>query len=160
MLKALIKIKSGQALIRNGAGGTQVSFDRAVVIPVLHEYELVDITVQKLTYERVGDWALNFKCGTRAELTADLMLRINMTEEDIKRAVQFLGSERINDAAQLREHFSSMFNDSLEVVAGSMEYKVLVANKDDFREALLKHLGSALNGMVADDVCIHHFRKV
>lgn len=160
MILSFKKVKPGQALIRTGAGGTIVSFDRAVVIPNLHHHELITLTVHKLSYERVGDWALLFKCGTRVELVADLMMRVNKETEDIKRAAQTLGCERLNDTEQLRDHYSSRFNDSLEAVAGSTEFNDFHSNKNDFRNALLKHLGTDLDGMVSEDACIHHFRKI
>ena len=160
LIKCLKKANAGQAIIRTGQGGTSVSFDRAIVIPYLHQYELIDISVKKLSYERTGRSALKFKCGTRVELVADLMMRINKEVEDVKRAVQFLGAKRINDTELLREFYSSIFNDSLETIAGQFEFEKFVSSKDSFREAILMHLGTDLKGMVADDLCIHHLREL
>ena len=158
--KCLKTVKPGQALIRTGPGGTQVSSDNSLVIPHLHDYELVTITTQKLSYERTGDWALKFQCGTRAELVADLLVRINQFAEDVKRATQFLGVETINDPAALKQHFSSMLNDSLETLAGASGFKDFASNKDGFREELLENIGSDLNGMLLDDICLHHLREL
>ena len=140
-------------------GGTQVSFDRAVVIPNMHDFEMVNITAQKLTYKRAGDWALKFKCGTRAELEADLIVRVNKHAEDVKRAMDFLGGEKLNSAELLTAHFRSIFNDSLESVAGKYAFNHFSANKDEFREELLRHIGSDLQGMVVEDICLHHLRE-
>ena len=159
MLKCFKIAKAGQAIVRTGAGGTCVSFDRVVVIPRLHDYELVDITSKKLTFERVGDWALKFKCGTRAELEADLIVRVNKDAEDVKRALQFLGGERLNSPELLKTQFRSMFNDSLETLAGKYDFDYFSANKDKFREEFLQHIGSDLSGMVLEDICLHHLRE-
>jgi len=160
LFKCLKKVKPGQAIIRTGAGGTQVIFEKALLIPTLHEFEVIDIAIKKLTYERVGTWALKFKCGTRVELTADLMLRLNRETEDIKRGVQALGCQRINDQEQLREFYSSMFNDSLETVAGKFEYETFASDKRHFRDAVLEEIGTDLNGMVTEDLCLHHLQKL
>ncbi|MFK7768765.1 MAG: hypothetical protein AB8B55_16205 [Mariniblastus sp.] len=94
LVKCLVIAKGGEAIVRTGQGGTQVRFDKLIVIPVLHAYQRIDISVRKLRYERNEDLALQFKCGTGAELVADLMIRVNADADDVKRAVSFLGSER------------------------------------------------------------------
>lgn len=159
ILKSLVIAKPTQAIVRYGAGGSIVSFDRSIVIPFLHQHEFVTIVCQKLRYERSGEWALRFKCGTRAELVADLCVRVNKKPADIRRAAQFCGTKTINDPASLREHFSSMFNDSLETVAGKFIFEEFRSGKDNFRELLLEHIGNDLSGLVLEDVCLHHLQE-
>jgi len=47
-IKCLRKVPQGTALIRNGQGGTQVSFTKAYVIPILHIVEMMDISVKRI----------------------------------------------------------------------------------------------------------------
>ena len=55
MIKCLRKVPQGSALIKNGAGGTKVSFDRAVIIPILHIVEMMDISVKRIEIDRSGE---------------------------------------------------------------------------------------------------------
>ncbi len=40
------KAQQGQALVRNGIGGTKVSFSGIIVIPILHKIQYMDIFVK------------------------------------------------------------------------------------------------------------------
>ena len=42
VVKCYRKVPQGTALVRNGAGGTKISFSGMIVIPVLHKVELMD----------------------------------------------------------------------------------------------------------------------
>ena len=143
-------------IVRTGIGGPVATTDATFVVPHLHEYDRIPVTVQKLSYERTAESALIFRCGTKVTLTADLMLRVNPTTEDAVRAISSLGISRLRDPQALREHFSSVFNDSLETIALQTDFLELAKNKNAFRGKLIDDLGTDLNGMVVDDICIHH----
>ncbi|MFK7768764.1 MAG: hypothetical protein AB8B55_16200 [Mariniblastus sp.] len=53
-----------------------------------------------------------------------------------------------------------MFNDSLESLAGASDFESFATDKNAFRESLLKHIGLEQNGMVVDDICLHHLQKI
>ena len=55
MIKCLRKVPQGSAIIRNGMGGTKVSFDRDIVIPILHIVEAMDISVKRIEIDRSGE---------------------------------------------------------------------------------------------------------
>jgi len=46
------KVTQGQAIVRNGVGGTKVSFNGMLVIPVAHQAEYMDISVKRIEVER------------------------------------------------------------------------------------------------------------
>ncbi|MHC4119306.1 MAG: flotillin family protein, partial [Planctomycetota bacterium] len=52
LLKCYKKVAQGQALIRNGVGGTKVSFSGKFVIPILHRVEYMDISVKRIEIDR------------------------------------------------------------------------------------------------------------
>lgn len=156
LLRFYVKTSSDYIIVRTGIGGTVGSKDGTFVIPSLHQHVLVPITVQKLSFERTSESPLLFSCGTKATVTADMMLRVNATAEDAVRAIESLGVERLNDTEALREHFSSAFNCCLETIALQTTFSDLTANKDAFREKMIVNLGTDFGGMVLDDLCIHH----
>ncbi|HVK57659.1 MAG TPA: flotillin family protein, partial [Candidatus Kapabacteria bacterium] len=48
------KVEQGQALVRNGMGGTKVSFSGMIVLPILHQPEYMDISVKRVEIDRNG----------------------------------------------------------------------------------------------------------
>ena len=154
--KCFVKTSSDYMLVRTGFGDSTASNNGLFVVPFLHHLEKIPLTVQKLSYERTAKSPLLFQCGTTATLKADFLLRVNATAEDAERAITFLGAPRLNDRQALEDHFSSAFNDSLETIALQMPFSELANNKELFRQKLMVHIGNDLNGMVMDDVGIHH----
>ena len=53
-IKCLRKVPQGTALIKTGQGGTEVSFDKMTVVPVLHIVEMMDISVKRIEIDRSG----------------------------------------------------------------------------------------------------------
>ena len=58
MLRYYRKVNQGSAIVRNGMGGTNVSFSGDWVIPILHKAELMDISVKRIEIDRSGDCLL------------------------------------------------------------------------------------------------------
>ena len=158
--RCLKTASADQAIIRNGTGGMRISLDRMLVIPFMHSFEIANTSVKRLRYERDGENCLVFRDGTRAKLIADLIVRINRHAEDVKRAATMLGVDRLNDEDLLRDHFSSMFHDSLETIAGKFEFEEFSADRERFRNELIDHLGNDLQGLALEDICLHHLQPV
>jgi len=62
------KVAQGSALVKNGMGGTKVSFSGMVVIPILHKVELMDISVKRIEIARSGEDGLICKDNIRADM--------------------------------------------------------------------------------------------
>ena len=45
LIKCLRKVPQGTALIKTGQGGTEVSFDKMYVVPLLHIVEMMDLSL-------------------------------------------------------------------------------------------------------------------
>ena len=65
---ALRKVPQGTALIKTGQGGTEVSFDKMMVVPVLHIVEMMDISVKRIEIDRSGVDGLICKDNIRADI--------------------------------------------------------------------------------------------
>ena len=46
------KTSQGQALVKTGVGGTKVSFNGILIVPVLHKLELMDISLKKYHHRK------------------------------------------------------------------------------------------------------------
>ena len=62
------KASQGQALVRTGLGGTKVSFNGIMNVPVLHKMEVMDIALKTILIERHGKDGLVCRDNMRADI--------------------------------------------------------------------------------------------
>ena len=75
------KVVQGTAIIRTGVGKTLVSFKGMFVIPILHRYETMDISVKRIEIDRTQQDGLICKDNIRADIKVAFFVRVNKTEE-------------------------------------------------------------------------------
>ncbi len=159
MIKCLRKVEQGSAIIRNGMGGTKVSFDRDVVIPILHIVESMDISVKRIEIDRSGEDGLICKDNIRADIKVAFFVRVNKETEDVKRVAQFLGCARASDEISLRTVFEPKFSEALKTVGKQFDFVELYNSREQFREQILRIIGTDLNGYVLDDAAIDYLEQ-
>ena len=159
MIKCLRKVEQGSAIIRNGMGGTKVSFDRNVVIPILHIVESMDISVKRIEIDRSGEDGLTCKDNIRADIKVAFFVRVNKETEDVKRVAQFLGCARASDEIALRTVFEPKFSEALKTVGKQFDFVELYNSREQFREQILRIIGTDLNGYVLDDAAIDYLEQ-
>ena len=159
LVKCLRKVPQGSAIIRNGMGGTKVSFDRDVVIPILHIVELMDISVKRIEIDRSGEDGLICKDNIRADIKVAFFVRVNKETEDVKRVAQFLGCARASDEVALRTVFEPKFSEALKTVGKQFDFVELYNSREAFREQILRIIGTDLNGYVLDDAAIDYLEQ-
>ena len=159
MIKCLRKVPQGSALIRTGQGGTQVSFDKKLVIPVLHIVEHMDISVKRIEIDRSGEDGLICKDNIRADIKVAFFVRVNKEDEDVKRVAQFLGCERASDEVALRTVFEPKFSEALKTVGKQFDFVELYNSREEFREQILRIIGTDLNGYLLDDAAIDYLEQ-
>jgi len=101
LIKCYCKVRQGQALIRNGVGGTRVSFSGMFVIPVLHRAEYMDISVKRIEIDRRAEQGLICKDNLRADIVVAFFVRVNNTMQDVIKVAQSLGCVRASDSMAL-----------------------------------------------------------
>ena len=158
-IKCLRKVPQGAALIRTGTGGTQVSFDKEMVVPVLHIVEMMDISVKRIEIDRSGEDGLICKDNIRADIKVAFFVRVNKVKEDVKRVANFLGCKRASDIQSLRQVFEPKFSEALKTVGKQFDFVELYNSREEFREEILKVIGSDLNGYVLDDCAIDYLEQ-
>jgi uncharacterized membrane protein YqiK len=158
-IKCLRKVPQGAALIRTGTGGTQVSFDKEMVVPVLHIVEMMDISVKRIEIDRSGEDGLICKDNIRADIKVAFFVRVNKVKEDVKRVANFLGCKRASDITSLRQVFEPKFSEALKTVGKQFDFVELYNSREEFREQILKVIGSDLNGYVLDDCAIDYLEQ-
>lgn len=154
LVKCYRKVEQGQALVRNGMGGTKVSFSGIIVIPVLHKAELIDISVKRVAIDRHGSEGLICKDNMRADIKVAFFVRVNKTEEDVLKVAQSVGCDRASNRDELQQLFEAKFSEALKTVGKQFDFVDLYNSRETFKEEILKIIGTDLNGFVLDDAAI------
>lgn len=115
------KVHQGQAIVRNGIGGTKVSFNGMLVIPIAHHAEYMDISVKRVEIERRGPEGLICKDNMRADIKVAFFVRVNKTNEDVLRVAQSIGCQRASSVDTMRTLFDAKFSEALKTVGKRFE---------------------------------------
>ena len=153
------KIQPGKAGIIVGLGGMRVSFDWMLRVPIFQSMELVDISVKKLEIQRKGKDGLVCNDNIRADISVAFYIRVDATEESVRKVAQMLGSERVSDMNQLRELFESKFSEALKTAGKQMEFHELFTERTKFREQIQVTIGKDLDGFILQDVAIDYLEQ-
>lgn len=155
------KVEQGTAIIRNGIGGTKVSFVGMLVLPVLHRRELMDISVKRIEIDRTGTAGEGLICrdNLRADVKVAFFVRVNKTPQDVLKVAQSLGCKRGSDPKGLIEFFDAKFSEGLKTVGKQFDFVDLYTNRELFKEQILKVIGTDLNGYILDDAAIDYLEQ-
>ncbi len=153
------KIHPGKAGISVGWGGLRVAFDYMVRIPVVQNFEEMDISVKKLEIHRKGKDGLVCKDNIRADISVAFYIRVEATEESVKKVSQMLGVDRVSEMAQLRELFEAKFSEALKTAGKQMEFHELFTERIKFREQIQGTIGKDLDGFFLQDVAIDYLEQ-
>lgn len=159
LVKCYRKVSQGEALIRNGVGGTQVSFSGKFVIPILHKGEYMDISVKRIEIDRHGAQGLICKDNLRADIKVAFFVRVNNTVEDVMKVAQALGCDRASDEKALYELFDAKFSEALKSVGKFFDFSELYVSRVKFKEEILQIIGTDLNGYVLEDAAIDYLEQ-
>jgi flotillin len=148
------KVQQGQALVRNGVGGTRVSFNGIFVFPIVHQAEQMDISVKRIEVERRGPEGLICKDNMRADIKVAFFVRVNKTEPDVLRVAQSIGCQRASNLDMVRTLFDAKFSEALKTVGKRFDFVELYNERSTFKDEILKVIGTDLNGFALDDCAI------
>lgn len=153
------KIQPGRAGIKTGWGGLKVSFDWMIRMPLVQTYHIMDISVKKLEIARKGKDGLVCKDNIRADITVAFYIRVDATEESVRKVAQMLTPERVSDVDQLRELFEAKFSEALKTAGKQMEFHELFTERITFRDQIQNTIGKDLDGFLLQDVAIDYLEQ-
>ena len=148
------KVEQGKALIISKMRRVDVTFTSAVVLPVLHRAELMDISVKTIDIERTGNEGLICRDNIRADIRISFFVRVNKTKEDVIKVAQAIGSERASSRETLQELFNAKFSEALKTVGKQLDFVDLYTQRDQFRDQIIRVIGTDLNGYSLEDAAI------
>jgi uncharacterized membrane protein YqiK len=149
------KVEQGKALIVNRTvGEPEVTFTGAIVVPVFHKAEVMDISVKTIEIDRRGKEGLICKDNIRADIKVTFFVRVNKTREDVIKVAQAIGCVRASDPKTLEELFNAKFSEALKTVGKQLDFVDLYTKRDEFRDQIVQVIGRDLNGYVLEDAAI------
>ncbi|MGB0371331.1 MAG: flotillin family protein [Opitutales bacterium] len=155
------KVEQGKAFIQNSAlkNEPKVSFTGILNFPVIHKLEEIDIDLKIIEISRKGSDGLICKDNLRADIAVRFFIRVNKTEEDVKTVAQSVGCVRASDPVALAELFDAKFSEALKTVGKHFEFVELYTSRENFKDEIIKTIGTDLNGFVLDDAAIDYLEQ-
>ena len=153
------KVKQGKALVRTGMGDIKVAFKGMYVIPLLHEAEVMDISLKQITVSREGKDGLICKDNLRADIKVVFFVRVNPTDSEVKKVAQTIGCARASDPEILNVLFEAKFSEALKTVGKGFDFVELYNSREQLKQAILDVIGNDLNGYVLDDAAIDYLEQ-
>ncbi|MFJ8882378.1 flotillin family protein [Streptomyces sp. NPDC102402] len=148
------KVEQGKALIISKTKKVDVTFTGAVVLPVLHKAETMDISVKTIEIRRTGREGLICQDNIRADIHITFFVRVNKTVEDVIKVAQAIGTERASDKAAIQDFFAAKFSEALKTVGKQLDFVDLYTKREEFRDRIIRVIGTDLNGYHLDDAAI------
>ncbi len=153
------KVEQGRALVRNGIGGTRVYFSGAIVLPVIHQAEIMDISVKRVEIDRQGKNGLICMDNMRADIKVAFFVRVNQTVQDVLKVAQSIGCGRASSQEAIVELFDAKFSESLKTVGRQFNFVDLYNSREKLKEGIIQIIGTDLNGFVLEDVAIDYLEQ-
>ncbi len=149
------QVDQGQALIINKMRNEpQVTFTGAVVLPIIHRAEVMDLSVKTIELARSRKEGLICADNIRADIKVTFFVRVNKTTDDVLRVAQSIGCVRASKQETLEELFTAKFSEALKTVGKKMEFEQLYTQRDIFKDQIIQVIGKDLNGYILDDAAI------
>lgn len=159
IVKCYRKVEQGQALVRNGYGGTKVTFSGIFVIPIIHKAEYMDISLKRIEIDRNGKEGLICQDNLRADIKVAFFVRVNKTPQDVLRVAQSVGCKLASNEKAIVALFDAKFSEALKTVGKQFDFEGLYNSREQFKEEILKIIGTDLNGFVLDDAAIDYLEQ-
>lgn len=153
------KVEQSKVIIRNGVGGQVVCFGGIFVVPIIHRYEEMDISIKRVEIAREGKDGLICKDNLRADIRVAFFVRVNQTSDDVLKVAQLLGCQKASDPETLMAFFDAKFSEALKTVGKKFDFVELYTNREDFKMEILQIIGTDLNGYVLDDAAIDYLEQ-
>ncbi len=118
-----------QSFVRTGSGGERVVMGGgALVIPIVHNITLVNMSAVPVEVRRMGEQSLITGNKMRVDVACEFDVRVSPTEEAVSTAARTLG-ERTGDSSGLREVIQGRLIDAMSAVAARMTMDEMHADR-------------------------------
>ncbi|SMP51489.1 Uncharacterized membrane protein YqiK, contains Band7/PHB/SPFH domain [Neorhodopirellula lusitana] len=158
--KYYIKVGPDRAIVRSGQGGVKAVCGQGMaVIPLLQQYEFMDLTLKSFEIHREGSAGLICKDNIRADIKVAFFIRVANSPAEMKEVAEAIGAKRCSQLETLRELFDAKFSEALKTVGKQFDFIDLYDQRDKFKDEILKVIGTDLNGYRLDDAAIDYLEQ-
>lgn len=158
--RMLRTVEPGTALVITGASSRpKVVFTRAMVIPVLHRAETIDITTKRLVLVAEGANGVVCRDRLRADVTVCFDVRVSPTAEDIMQVAQAIGCARAGELDTLKQLFMARFQEAVRSVFIQLEFAEVAENVEEVRDQILRVIGEDLSGYRVEGLAFERLRQ-
>lgn len=145
------KVDSGRALIRYGRDGRKISYNGILVFPLLHQIEIVDITLKKL-YIQTTMKDLDLK---NVELNISLLTRLDTSsDEKFLETIEKFGAANVSEANFLHGFFNEKTIESVQRVVREYSFKEIAHCVEDIKNGAIRNLEPQIPGFIVEDLII------
>ncbi len=155
--RAVRKTSPGEVLVRTGLGGIKVFHSWGIMIPVIHKIESMDVSLKKVEIERSGSDGLICNDNIRSDIKVAFYVRVSKTE--VMQVAQSIGCGRASHPEQLTLLFEAKFSEALKTVGKQFDFVQLYNERENFRDQIIRIIGSDLNGYALDNCHIDYLEQ-
>ena len=135
------KARKGTALIRDGIGGSLVSFGTVISLPIVHWTTEIDLSIRRFELSFLETRGLSCKDRIKADLTVVFFVAPKSTEQDILKLHGTFGSRVPGSPEELKKLFDAKFTEAIKFCIHGFEFAELLEARDKFREMILEKIG-------------------
>src|SRR5215510_4629650 len=121
-----------------------VTFTGAVVLPIVHRAEVMDISLKTVEIDRRGKEGLICQDNIRADIKVTFFVRVNKTREDVLKVAQSVGCARASDQQTLQELFEAKFSEALKTVGKNFDFVDLYTKRAEIKDNVVEVIGKDL----------------
>lgn len=155
----LKKAQSGQVLVRQGLGGTQVSLDKINVYPVLHRIDTIDLSLKTLTLNLTEANAMLCKDYIKVDVQTLFYIKVKSDPDEIRHVASTFDTQQLNNLEYLGQYFLPKFEEALRINGQRFDFADLFKHREEFRNHTLEIIGIELGGFSLEDMVIERLEQ-
>lgn len=145
-----------RSLIRTGAGGQKIVMDAGcLVLPFLHQVDVVDMRTNFIDVSRQGEKSLLTSDRLRVDINVFFHVRVVPTTDGIATAAQTIGARSLSQD-RLGEFLNGRFIDALQAVAATRTMDEMHENRPAFASDVAQSLRPSMEeiGLLLESVSV------
>ena len=136
--KCYMVVGPDQAIVKTGMGKMDVvTGSGMLIVPVIHRYELMDLSLKSFEISRQGSEGLICKDNIRADIKVAFFIRVDSSAEEMKEVAASIGARRCSEMDTLRELFDAKFSEALKTVGKQFDFVELYDERYNFKDEIL-----------------------
>lgn len=156
LAKLYTRTSAQRVFVRTGLGGSVVvSSGGAVVLPIFHEIQWINMNTLKLEVTRGAKESLLTKDRLRVDVTAEFYVRVKKDNQSIEMAAQTLGGRTL-EPESLKELVEGKFLDALRAGTMQMDMEDIFDKRPEFVQFVKTAVAESMreNGLELEDVSL------